>query len=537
MVCNFRLTTLLHRCLCAAVIAGAVGACSTEHYKGEADKEVYKIIDSKWKDSFGQKANYTITDVPPSPNDLQIEKVVPPSGVLNLTQAVAIATAHNRDYQKQKETLYLTALDLTLARHQFARQWFATFDGGYAKDSDDERVNSGGEVGFNQVLADGAKVGASIALDWTRFLTGDPRTSLGSVLSATITQPLLRGSGRKIVQENLTQAERDALYQIRSFNRYRKAFVVSIVTDYYHVLQQRDRVINAENNYNRRIELRKRSELEAEVGRTPPFEADQAKQRELDARDSYIRAKQAYQQLLDEFKIRLSLPTDANVQLDQNELKALKTIGLHTLDHELDTATETALLTRLDLANSKDKIDDAARKVMVAADGLGAELNLIGTAEVGSTEKTKPARLQFHKGSYAFGLEADLPLDRKAERNAYREALIVLQQLQREYDNDVANVKLQVRQAYRQLKEAQERYETQEKSLDLAQKRVEGTSLAWEYRRARTRDLLESQDALLRAENDLMAALVDYTIAKLNFFRDVGILQVRPDGMWEQKQI
>jgi outer membrane protein TolC len=143
--------------------------------------------------------------------------------------------------------------------------------------------------------------------------------------------------------------------------------------------------------------------------------------------------------------------------------------------------------------------------------------------------------LEFHRGSYSLGLEADLPLDRKAERNAYREALIVLQQQQREYENDAANVKLDVRQAYRLLEEARDRYETQKKSLDLAKNRVESTSLLWETRRARTRDLLESQDALLRAENDVTSALVDYTIVKLNFFRDVGILQVRPDGMWEQQ--
>jgi outer membrane protein TolC len=540
MSSNSWVKTLAYRLLCAAVIVGLSGGCSTEHFKAEADEEVYKIIDGKWHDSFGQKANYTVSDVPPSPNDLEIQDAIPPSGIINLAQAVAVATAHNRDYQKQKEDLYLMALDLTLARHQFARQWFGTIDAGYIRDSEDEKLNISSDetkLGFDQLLADGAIVSTSIALDWTRFLTGDPRTSLGSVLSTSITQPLLRGSGRKIAQENLTQAERDALYQIRSFSRYRKAFVVSIVTDYYRVLQQRNRVTNARNNYERGVELRKRSELEADVGRTPPFEADQAKQRELDARDSYVRARQTYQQLLDEFKIRLSLPTDADVELDQDELMTLKTTGLHKLDYELEAATQTALLTRLDLANSKAKIDDAARKVMVAADGLGAELNLIGTADISSTEEIRYSRLEFHRGIYGLGLDADLPLDRKAERNAYREALIVLQQQQREYDNDVATVKLEVRQAYRQLKEAQERYETQKMSLDLAQKRVEGTSLLWENRRARTRDLLESQDALLRAENDLMAALVDYTVAKLNFFRDVGFLQVRPDGMWEQKQL
>jgi hypothetical protein len=49
------------------------------------------------------------------------------------------------------------------------------------------------------------------------------------------------------------------------------------------------------------------------------------------------------------------------------------------------------------------------------------------------------------------------------------------------------------------------------------------------------RDYLESQDAFLRAQNDVTAALVSHAIAKLNFFRDIGILQVRPDGMWEEQ--
>ena len=111
--------------------------CSTEHYKAEADKDVYDIIDSKWEDKYGDKSNYMINDsnVPASPNDIQIAKAIPPSGVLTLAQAIAMATAQNRDYQRQKEQLYLTALDLTLARHRFARQWFGTVDASYLRNA------------------------------------------------------------------------------------------------------------------------------------------------------------------------------------------------------------------------------------------------------------------------------------------------------------------------------------------------------------------------------------------------------------------
>jgi outer membrane protein TolC len=186
------------------------------------------------------------------------------------------------------------------------------------------------------------------------------------------------------------------------------------------------------------------------------------------------------------------------------------------------------------LANAWDGLDDTRRKLVLAAEGLGVQLNLIGSANVSSEPETKFANLQFNEGSYRVGLEADLPFDRKAERNAYREALISLQQDLRDYDEQVDRIKLDVRQAYRDLAETAESYRIQQIGLKLAQRRVEAEKLSLQYGQSTVRLLLESEDALVRAQNDVLSALVDHTIAKMSFFRDVGILQVRPDGMWEQ---
>ena len=531
--------TFLYWCLCIMVILGMAGGCSPQKYKADADKEVYNIIDSKWKNSFGQKANYRVRDTAPSPNDVNIAASVP-SGAINLAQAAAMATANNRDYQTRKETLYLSALELTLIRHQYTLQWFGTVDGGYVKkgagDSREEDVSVSSESGgtFKQILAGGTIVSTRLAIDWLRFLTGDPRTSLASVLSASVTMPLLGSGAGKVELEKLTLAERSVLYQIRDFNRYRQTFVVSIVNDYYRVLQLRDRVANAENNYKMVAESKERLEMEAQAGRRNRFEVDQAEQNMLTAKDGYVSAQQEYEQALDSFKISLSLPADANVELDQNELMALENIGITQPDYTLDMAVETALLRRLDLANSADKIDDSLRLVILATDGLGTELNLLGSASVNSKEKTEFDNLQFHRGTYGLGFEADLPFDRKAERNAYRRALINLEQSRRQYENDVEEVKLSVRNTYRQLIEAAERHKIQVKSLKLARTRVESTSLLLEAGRLTTRDLLDSQNALLQAQNNVTAALVGHMIAKLSFFQDVGILQVKPDGMWQE---
>jgi len=525
---------------CLKVLAGVMLAvcylcgCSTEHYKKDADQEVYKIIEGKWQGQFGPQANYRVSDVEPSPNDIDQTGPTSISGKLSLAQAVALATACNRSYQNEKEQLYLSALDLTLQRHSFNPQFFGLLGGGYNLSDEEESVDFNGELGFDLLLADGAQISTSIGLDWLRYLTGDPRTSLGSVLSTTVTQPLLRGRGRKIVRENLTQAERNTLYQIRSFNRFRKSFVISVVTQYYQVLRQLDRVKNAKNNYYHLLISQEQISAMAETGRLPRFEEGEARQSTLSAENNYISSQQVYKEQLDQFKIRLALPTDAALELDPCELDALEILGISEPNFSLTLAVETALDSRLDLANTRDKVDDSARKVEVAADNLGAELNLIGSARADTEEKTNLGNFQIHRGDYSLGFEADLPLDRKAERNAYREALISLTRQNRAYEEQVDQVKFEVRQAYRDLREAYSSYLIQLSSLKLAEQRVAMQLDLLQEGRATTRQYLFAQEDLLQAQNSKTSALVEFTLAKLNFYRDIGLLQVRPDGLWQQ---
>jgi len=511
----------------------AFTSCSPEHYKADADKEVQNIIDSKWKAEHGSRANSRISDVERDPNDLFFDPNYIPSGKLSLAEAVALATARNRDYQRQKESLYLSALDLTLFRHNFATKWFGTFDSTYSRNEADESMGAGGAVGFNRLLEDGTQISSSIATDWLRYLTGDPRESLGSVLSATISKPLLRGAGKDVVMENLTQAERNVLYQIRSFSRYRKSFVVSIVSEYYRVLQALDRVKNAESNYKSLLLAYDQSNLKAMAGRLDMFEADQTKQQMLDARDNLAGAERTYQQALDTFKISLAIPTDAMIELDPNALQVLSAMEVVEPEFNVDDAIQTALSLRLDLATMKDQVDDARRKIKVSENALKADLDIVARANVDSTPDRQAGRLRFNDGSYSIGAQLDLPFDRKSERNNYRESLITLIQRQRDYEDGIDNVKLDVRNNYRSLVESAQRYKIQQLSLELAEERVKSTSLLFQAGRVQTRDVLESQNALLSAQNATTSTLVDYNIAKLSFYRDIEVLSVKPDGLWQ----
>ncbi|MHC4535871.1 MAG: TolC family protein [Planctomycetota bacterium] len=520
------------------------GGCSPQQYKADADKEVYQIINEKWQDDFGQKANYIISDcnTVSSSIDIPVEKVIPPSGVLSLSEAVAIATKYNRTYKRKKEDLYITALRLTGTRYNYALQWFGTIDGTYTDDKSDsgdyDDVTIGTSTGVNKtgLFLDGVIYNASIAVDWIRLLTGDPRTSLVSMLSGDVTIPLLGSGAGKWNQEYLTQDERQVLYDIRTFNRYRKQFVVDIVAQYYNILERRANVINEENSYKRLLESKKRLEIEVGTGSKAPSDVDETEQDVLRAESNLVRARQIYEGALDEFKVTLTLPTDAEIALDPNELVALESIGISQVDYTPEMAIETARQWRLDLANSADAVEDAERELVLYAEGLGVQLDLTGTTDVDSPAKTKFDRLQFHKGAYSLGFEADLPFSRVAERNDYRRALITLEQQIREYENDEDNIELDMRAAIRDLKTKAEQYRIQQMALVLAQRRKNTQEMLLSIGQGETRLLLEAEGAILSAQNSVTSALVAHAVAKLGFYRDVGILQVKPDGMWEAQE-
>jgi hypothetical protein len=498
--------------------------CGPKNYKQDADERVYSILDRQWDPEFGTRANYRVSDVEPSAMDVRVDKAIPSSGVLTLPEAVAVATARNREYQTQKELLYASALNQRLVRHQFETSLFGGAGLFYSGDGTDEAVELSANVGFNRLLATGTQITAALATAWTEVLLGPRESGLASLFTASLTHPLLRGSDPAIVLEGLTQAKRDTLYQIRTFNRFRKTFVVGIVTQYFEALEFHQRARNAEEQCAALEMLRDQARHLASVGRLPVIEVDRLQEEVLLMRDVQIIAQREYEQSLDQFKIALGLSPTVEFRLDTEAMRTLAESGLAEPTFAESEAIATALYHRLDVANAADAVLDAQRHVHVAADQLRADLRLGGTVEL----HTDGAR----RGTA--GAALDLPLDRVAEQGAYRMALLALNQRQRDYDLAADTVRLEVRQAHRKLREAAQRYRTLVEARDLAEVRVEKTSALLQYGRTSSRRVLSAQQDLYAVKNAVADALTDYAIATLNFYRDTGVLQVRPDGMWEK---
>lgn len=136
--------------------------------------------------------------------------------------------------------------------------------------------------------------------------------------------------------------------------------------------------------------------------------------------------------------------------------------------------------------------------------------------------------------AYSLGFDVDLGLDRTAERNGFRRALIEEARAKRAYALAIDQIKLDVATDTRGLEQARRNFEIAELGVTLGARRVEEQQLRQQLARGTTRDLLDAQADLVNAQNARTAALVTHTIARLRYWRDMGILNIGEAGMWDE---
>jgi outer membrane protein TolC len=301
-------------------------------------------------------------------------------------------------------------------------------------------------------------------------------------------------------------------------------------------LERKDVARNNWQSYQSFLTSVKRESAHAREGRSTQADLGRLEQASLDNRNRWVGSVQAYQEALDAFKIQLGLPTDAPLVLDDRELSTLATQGIVHPAISAEEAVEVALAARLDYLTVRDQVEDAARRVTVAADALKPGLDLILAADVETIGQDNFQRLDFRNLDWSAGLDLDLPLDKKAERNALRAALIDQERSLRSYTLAEDTIKLDVRSGWRQLERAKLAYEIAVNSVELNKRRVREQEVLAEVGRGTAINLVDAQNDLTSAQNDLTNTLIAHTIARLQFWRDMGILYIKKDGRWEEIQ-
>ena len=510
----------------------ALASCqSPREYAVEADRDAYALVRARRAELFDEEGSFDIEPPADSLRARVLRGEVEQLEELDLAACLEIAAENNRDYQSRKESLYRAALDVTLERWELG--WIADAGGdiGIAGVGDRATTASGGaSAGLRKVLGTGASVVGGLGLSLVKdILNGGPWTTQSSV-SLLFTQPILSGAGELIVYENLTQAERDLVYEVRSFERFRRQLAVDLAERLLRLHQSLDAIENERLNYDNVVAIRERNENLSAAGRLSDIQVDQARQNEYTSEDRLISAEQSYENALDSFKLLLGLPMDLELSVDRGELERLAGFGLPGDELDVELAIALAYQHRPDFQTTVDRVVDAERQTRVAADALRIGLDVSSSVDI-SSHSNKPLRYNFQDTVWSLGLVLDLPVDRLPQRNTYRSSLISWQASARSAAELEDSIASDLRGLLREVAARRESQVIQANAVVLAEKRVESAGLNLQAGRASTRDLLEAQEALVSSQNAQTRALIDYTLARLDLALDMGLLRVEADGI------
>jgi hypothetical protein len=284
--------------------------------------------------------------------------------LVNPEQALKLALINNRQYQFQLENVYIASLGVTLQRFNFEPQFVAglspttaTSAGGIGSGVNQffyrtkeypggqaSTLNIGSVVGFGKVFASGGRVLADLATQVVFNFTGrnTRQPAVQSLLPISIIQPFLRGGGRAVTLEQLTLAERNLLYTIRLFAKFRQEWFTSIMAatapisqnggtneppvGYLFVIQQLQEVENDRMNvaaFERMLEVFKEL-VKGEASGLTQLQVDQLDQRLQAARQQYLTDLLQYRNGLDQFKWQIGLPPDVPMTLDRTVMKGFR---------------------------------------------------------------------------------------------------------------------------------------------------------------------------------------------------------------------
>ena len=333
--------------------------------------------------SIRSEAKFTRDDLPEG-KSLTLSQSSDPR--LSLEEIVDMALLNSRNYQTQKETLYLVALSLSQERFAYVRKFSAGNNGGSAEfgnfrnnGQSEERLNIAGSLQVDRMLATGGDILAQFANNI--LLTFDGPTGFTADVSSSIliqfVQPLIQVD---IQFESLTQAERDLVYAARDFARFRKSFFVGFASDYYDLIASFRQVEINSQNYFSLVRAFKQAEAEYAAGIVPRVQVDQVEQSLLNGRGQLIGTCNSLEQSLDSLKISMGLPTETPINVDLEELNELT--RLDQLSVSADSTNR--VLKRLSAATVKPDRFELASTAAVLLDRLIDAIELGDESEQGS---------------------------------------------------------------------------------------------------------------------------------------------------------
>ena len=209
--------------------------------------------------------------------------------------------------------------------------------------------------------------------------------------------------------------------------------------------------------------------------------------------------------------------------------------GLTRIRAGMDDASLAALAARLDLMNARGDLADEWRGIKLAGDDLKSILNLQARQRLRTdNDSNKSFDFDFDETRTELSVTLDTPLNRRAQRNRFREQLLNYQLSRRAVMSLEDSIKQNIRRDLRALTLAEEQHILGIASAALAYERVISTELQLRLGVAnvKARDFLEAQTAYANSLSSVADRHIGHILSRIRLYVDLEQLQVDAIGNW-----
>jgi hypothetical protein len=251
---------------------------------------------------------------------------------LDKEKAVELARLHAPEYQTALENLYTSAMAVSKGRFVYDVQFFGDGLTAYkVPGRGAPSLQNNAAIRAEKALATGGNWTVELAnsITWTLNGQGTWRTN-SNLLNVSVVQPVLRAASKKVVLENLTQAERNFLAELRKVALFQQGHYTKIVTGsapsssgvtgstsgFYGLLAEQIRIQNQRQNIVQLEENLSRFEEMFEAGQVADVsQVEETRQSLLTSQNTLLGQINRYKGNVETYIRSLGLPPDLNVSI------------------------------------------------------------------------------------------------------------------------------------------------------------------------------------------------------------------------------
>jgi outer membrane protein len=390
--------------------------------------------------------------------------------------------------------------------------------------------------GVSQLIPLGGTIGLSFDNTWNTNnaqIVGFLNRYWNSDLALTFTQPLLKNFGSTATDLNIIVASYQREGSLESFRGKLMDTIASVRQEYFNLYRLREDLKVQETSLKLAQKILEDTKARVKAGILPAMEILSAEFGVAQREQGLNTAELAVRDQVDRLRLLLQLP-------ENTEIVTVDTPSREYFKTEVDKEILRALAMRPELLALKVDQKSLEVQARVARNRTLPDLSLNSSLALTGLDQNYDRDLSNLSSAnypvWSVGLQFDYPLGNDTARNEAIRSRLQVGQNRTQIQNLQDTIGNEVRSAVRAIETSYKQIDVTDRGLAFARERLQAFIKRNSVGLATTKDVLDVENDLVTAQNNQIAALVDYTNAITQLWRSTGEILQREGIAFNEKE-